>query len=264
MEVSPAGGKWWRLKYRFGGKEKRLSFGTYPDVGLKAARAKREVARQQLAAGIDPSEARKAEKLADAGAESFEAIAREWHSKFSPTWESGHGGRIIRRFERDVFPWLGKRPIAALRAPDLLAVLRRIESRGTQDTAHRVKQNCGQVFRYAVATGRADRAPTGDLRGALPTAKPKHHASIVDPKGIGQLLRAIDSYEGHFVTKCALRLAPLCFVRPGELRKAHWSEIDLEEAEWRIPAERMKMRQKHIVPLSSQAVAILRELGKGL
>ncbi len=260
LEIRPPGGKWWRWKYRYGGKEKRLSFGTYPDVGLKAAREKREAARRQLAAGVDPGEARKAQKFAAAGAESFEAIAREWHAKFSPTWESGHAGRIIRRFERDVFPWLGKRPIGELRAPDLLTVLRRIESRGTQDTAHRVKQNCGQVFRYAVATGRAERDPTGDLRGALPTTKPKHHASIVDPKGIGQLLRAIDSYEGHFVTKCALRLAPLFFVRPGELRKAQWLEIDLDKGEWRIPAERMKMREQHIVPLSRQAVAVLREL----
>jgi integrase len=260
LEVSPAGGKWWRWKYRVAGTEKRLSFGTYPDVNLKAARVKRDAARQRLAAGIDPSAARRAEKLAQAGAESFEAIAREWHEKFSPTWEASSASRIISRFQRDVFPWLGKRPIAELRAPDLLPVLRRIESRGAQETAHRVKQNCGQVFRYAVATGRADRDPTGDLRGALPSAKTKHHASIVEPKAIGQLLRAIDGYEGHFVTKCALRLAPLVFVRPGELRKAEWSEIDLDKSEWHIPAGRMKMRVKHIVPLSEQAVAILREL----
>ncbi len=260
VEVTPAGGLWWRWKYRFGGKEKRLSFGVYPDTSLKAARQQREAARQKLAAGIDPGEARKAGKLAQAGAESFEAIAREWHAKFTPTWEASGADRIIRRFERDVFPWLGKRPIAELRAPELLAVLRRIESRGIQETAHRVKQNCGQVFRYAVATGRAERDPTGDLRGALPPTKSKHHASIVEPKGVGQLLRAIDGYEGHFVTKCALRLAPLVFVRPGELRKAEWSEIDLDKAEWRIPAKRMKMREQHIVPLSRQAVAILREL----
>ena len=165
--VSPAGGKWWRWKYRAGGKEKRLSFGTYSDVGLKAARGKREAARQQLASGIDPGEARKAGKIAEAGAESFEAIAREWHAKFASGWTPTHSQRILGRFEKDVFPWLGKRPIAELRAPDLLAVLRRIETRGTQDTAHRVKQNCGQVFRYALATGRAERDPTGDLRGAL-------------------------------------------------------------------------------------------------
>ncbi len=260
LEVNPAGGKWWRWKYRFGGKEKRLSFGVYPDVSLKVAREKRDAARQQFAAGTDPAEARKAEKLAQAGAESFEAVAREWHAKFSPGWVASHGDRILRRLEKDLFPWLGKRPIAEVKAPELLAVLRRIESRGAQETAHRAMQNCGQVFRYAVATGRAERDPTGDLRGALPPPKEKHHASIIEPKRIGALLRAIDAYEGFFATKCALRLAPLVFVRPGELRKAQWPEIDFDKAEWRIPAARMKMREQHIVPLSCQAVEILREL----
>ena len=260
VEVNPAGGKWWRWKYRHGGKEKRLSLGVYPDVSLKAAREKRDAARQRLAAGIDPGQARKAEKLAQAGAESFEAIAREWHAKFSPGWVASHGDRILRRMEKDLLPWLGKRPIAEIKAQELLAVLRRIESRGAQETAHRAMQNCGQVFRYAVATGRAERDPTGDLRGALPPPKEKHHASIIEPKHIGELLRAIDAYEGYFVTKSALRLAPIVFVRPGELRKAQWPEIDFEKAEWRIPAERMKMREQHIVPLSRQAIGILREL----
>jgi integrase len=260
LEVSPAGGRWWRWKYRFGGKEKRISFGVYPDVSLKAAREKRDAARQQLAAGIDPGEARKAQKLAQAGAESFEAIAREWHAKFSPGWVPSHGDRILRRLEHDVFPWLGKRPIAEIKAPELLAMLRRIESRGALETTHRAMQNCGQVFRYAVATGRAERDPTGDLRGALPPPKEKHHASILEPKGIAELLRAIDAYQGYIVTKCALRLAPLVFVRPGELRRAQWQEIDLEKAEWRIPGDRMKMREQHIVPLARQAVDILREL----
>ncbi len=173
---------------------------------------------------------------------------------------ASHGDRILRRLEKDSFPGCGKRPIADIKAPELLAVLRRIESRGAQETAHRAMQNCGQVFRYAVATGRAERDPTGDLRGALPPPKEKHHASIIEPKRIGALLRAIDAYEGFFATKCALRLAPLVFVRPGELRKAQWPEIDLDKAEWRIPAERMKMREQHIVPLSRQAVEILREL----
>ena len=260
LEISVTGGKYWRWKYRFAGKEKRLAFGVYPDVGLKAAREKRNSARQQLANGIDPGEARKAEKVAQAGAETFEAIAREWHAKFSPGWVANHGDRILRRLERDVFPWLGKRSIAEIKAPDLLSVLRRIESRGALETAHRVMQNCGQVFRYAVATGRAERDPTGDLRGALPPPKEKHHASIIEPKRIAELLRAIDAYQGFFATKCALRLAPLVFVRPGELRKAQWPEIDLEKAEWRIPGERMKMREQHIVPLATQAVEILREL----
>ncbi len=260
LEVSPSGGKWWRFKYRVAGKEKRLSFGTYPDVPLKAAREKRDATRQQHAAGIDPGAARRAEKLSQAGAESFEAVAREWHEKFSSKWEPTSADRILRRFDRDVFPWIGKRPIAELRAPELLTVLRRIESRGTKETAHRIKQNCGQVFRYAVATGRAERDCTADLRGALPPTRAKHHASIVDPKGVGQLLRALDGYSGHFVTKCALRIAPLVFVRPGELRRAEWTEFDLDKGEWHIPAARMKMRVKHIVPLSDQAVAILREL----
>jgi len=260
LEVSTAGGKYWRWKYRFAGKEKRLAFGVYPDVSLKAARGKRDDAREQLADGIDPGAARKAEKQAQAGAESFEAIAREWHAKFSPGWVASHGDRIVRRLEVDVFPWIGKRPIAVLEAPDILAVLRRIESRGALETAHRAMQNCGQVFRYAVATGRAKRDPTGDLRGALPPPKEKHHASIIEPKRVAELLRAIDSYQGFFATRCALRLAPLVFVRPGELRKAQWPEIDLDKSEWRIPAERMKMREQHIVPLARQAVEILREL----
>jgi integrase len=260
LEVNPTGGKWWRWKYRFGNKEKRLSFGVYPDVSLKAARERRDAARKQLASGIDPGEARKAEKTAQAGAESFEAIAREWHAKFSVGWESKHSERTLRRIERNVFPWLGKRPISEIKAPELLAVLRRIESRGALETTHRVMQNCSQVFRYAVATGRAERDPTGDLRGALPPNKEKHHASIIEPKGVAELLRAIDAYQGYFVTKCALRLAPLVFVRPGELRRAQWREIDLDKCEWRIPAARMKMREQHIVPLSRQAVEILREL----
>jgi integrase len=260
LELSIAGGKYWRWKYRFGGKEKRLSFGVYPDVTLKMAREKRDDARAQLANGIDPGEARRAEKVAQAGAESFESITREWHTKFSPGWVASHGERIIRRLERDIFPWLGRRPIAEIRPPELLVALRRIESRGAQETAHRAMQNCGQVFRYAVATGRAERDPTADLRGALPPAKEKHHASITDPRRIGELLRAIDGYQGFLVTKCALRLAPLVFVRPGELRKAQWPEFGLDSSEWRIPAERMKMRQQHIVPLSRQAVEVLREI----
>src|SRR5438128_4597637 len=211
--VTPTGGKWWCWKYRFGGKAKGLSFGVYPDVSLKSAREKRDAARKQVAAGVDPEAARKAEKLAQAGAESFEAIAREWHAKFSPGWAASHGDRILRRLENDIFPWLGKQPIAEIKTPELLAVLRRIESRGALETAHRAMQNCGQVFRYAVATGRAERNPTGDLRGALPPPKEKHHASIIEPKRVGALLRAIDAYEGYFVTKCALRLAPLVFVR---------------------------------------------------
>ena len=262
LEVAPSGGKWWRLKYRHGGKEKRLSLGVYPDVSLKDARQRRDDARKLLANDIDPAENRKAVKAArvERAGNSFEVIAREWYAKNSPNWAENHGKRILQRFERDLFPWIGGRPIAEITAPELLAVLRRIEARGAVETAHRAHQNCGQVFRYAIATGRAVRDPSPDLKGALPPVKEKHLAAITDPKAIGPLLRAMDDYQGQFVTKCALRLAPLVFVRPGELRKAEWVEFDLDKAEWNIPAERMKMREPHLVPLSAQAVAILREL----
>jgi len=262
LEVAPSGGKWWRLKYRHGGKEKRLSLGVYPDVSLKDARQRRDDARKLLANDIDPAENRKAVKAArvERAGNSFEVIAREWYAKNSPNWAENHGKRILQRFERDLFPWIGGRPIAEITAPELLAVLRRIEARGAVETAHRAHQNCGQVFRYAIATGRAVRDPSPDLKGALPPVKEKHLAAITDPKAIGPLLRAMDDYQGQFVTKCALRLAPLVFVRPGELRKAEWVEFDLDKAEWNIPAERMKMREPHLVPLSAQAVTILREL----
>lgn len=262
LEVTPSGGKWWRLKYRYGGKEKRLSLGVYPDVSLKDARQRRDDARKLLANDVDPAENRKATKAAkvERAGNSFEVIAREWYAKNSPNWAENHGKRILQRLERDLFPWIGGRPIAEITAPELLAALRRIEARGAVETAHRAHQNCGQVFRYAIATGRAERDPSPDLKGALPPMKQTHLAAITDPKAIGALLRAIDDYQGQFVTKCALRLAPLVFVRPGELRKAEWAEFDLDKAEWNIPAERMKMREPHLVPLSAQAVEILREL----
>jgi integrase len=233
-----------------------------PEVSLKDARLKREEARRQVAAGIDPGEHRKARKAArtDQAANSFEIVAREWFAKFSPNWVASHSDKIIRRLERDIFPWVGMKPIADVSAPDLLTCLRRVEGRGAVETAHRIVQNCGQVFRYAIATGRAVRDPAADLRGALPPVKEKHHASITDPKAIGELLRAISGYQGSLITACALRLAALVFVRPGELRKAEWPEFNFGAAEWRIPGERMKMREQHIVPLSRQAVAVLREL----
>jgi integrase len=262
LEISPAGGKWWRFKYRFAGKERRISLGVYPDVPLAAAREKREEARQQVAAGIDPGEQRKAAKVAlvESTENTFEAIAREWFGLFSTKWVKGHADKIIRRLELNVFPWLGARPIKAIAAPELLAVLRRVESRGANETAHRALQVCGRVFRYAIATGRADRDPSRDLSGALAPIQERHFASITEPLAVGELLRAIDAYKGAFVTRCALRLAPLVFVRPGELRAAQWAEFDFEKAEWRIPASRMKARVQHIVPLSTHAVAIFREL----
>lgn len=262
LEVADSGGKWWRFKYRVGGKEKRLSLGVYPDTGLKLARTKLDEARRLLAEGVDPAEHRKITKAAgtDATADSFEAVALEWLTKNSHVWTEDHGEKIKRRLQRDLFPWLGKIPVGDVTPALLLTTLRRIEARGRIETAHRALQNCSQIFRYAVATGRAASDPSRDLRGALPPVKPKHHASITDVKGVAQLLRDLDGYQGSFVTACALRLAPMLFVRPGELRKAEWSEFDLDAAEWRIPAAKMKARVQHIVPLALQAIITLREL----
>lgn len=260
LEVSPRGGKWWRLKYRFGGKEKRLSLGVYPDVSLKDARKRRDEARKLLANDIDPSENRKASKTAkvERAANSFEVVAREWFAKHSVNWAENHADRTIRRLERDIFPWIGGKAIADITAPKLLEVIRRIEQRGALETAHRALGNCGQVFRYAVATGRAERDPTGDLRGALPPVKGTHFASVTEPKKVAEVLRTLDGYEGTLPVRCALRLGPLVFVRPGELRHAEWADIDLDAAEWRYTVK--KTNTPHIVPLSRQAVAILREL----
>ena len=255
-------GKYFRYDYRFNKKRKTLALGVYPDVSLKEAREKNNEARKLLQDDIDPAQYKKETKSMRIvqAANSFEAIAREWFTKNIHTWTEGHSRTIISRLENNVFPWLGSRPIAETTAPEILTVLRRIEDRGAMETAHRVKQICGQVFRYAIATGRAERDPSTDLRGALPPTKPKHMATITNPKKVGELLRAIDGYEGHLITRCALRLAPLVFVRPGELRHAEWGEINLEQAEWKIPAEKMKMRSPHIVPLASQAVAIFKEI----
>lgn len=260
--VTPKGSKYWRLKYRFNGKEKLLALGIYDRVTLADARIKRNKARNLLANDIDPSLLKQERKQSNkiAAENSFEAIAREWHIKFTSKWTPKHGGRILSQLEKDIFPWLGRRIVSEISAPDLLTTLRRIESRGAIETAHRAHQTCGQIFRYAIATGRAERDIAADLRGALPPARKKHHASLTDTKAVGDLLRAINDYQGHFVTKCALRLAPLLFVRPGELRHAEWSEINFETAEWRIPASKMKMKTTHIVPLSTQAISILQEL----
>ncbi|MES9899213.1 MAG: integrase arm-type DNA-binding domain-containing protein [Sedimenticola sp.] len=260
LEVAPSGGKWWRLKYRFGGKEKRLSLGVYPDVSLKDARERRGEARKLLANEIDPSENRKAKKAAkvERAGNSFEVVAREWFTKHEPNWSANHANRIIRRLERDIFPWIGGKAIADITAPQLLDTVRRIEQRGALETAHRALGNCGQVFRYAVATGRAERDPSGDLRGALPPVKGTHFASVTEPKQVAQVLRALDGYEGTLPVRCALRLAPLVFVRPGELRHAQWADINLENAEWRYLVT--KTDTQHIVPLSSQAIEILQEL----
>jgi len=258
LEISPNGGKWWRFKYRYIGKEKRLSLGVYPDVTLKMARERREESRKLLADGIDPSENRKAQKLANGGENSFEVIAREWFAKYSTNWTTDHGGRIFRRLERDVFPWIGDKQIAKVTAPELLSLIQRIEKRGAIETAHRALGNCGQVFRYAIATGRAERDLSSDLRGALPPAKGEHFAAITEPKQVAEILRAIDGYEGSLIVRCALRLAPLVFVRPGELRKAQWENINFDKAEWRYMVT--KTNTQHIVPLAQQAIEIFKEL----
>lgn len=261
LVVTEKGYRYWKFKFRFEGKERTLHLGTYPEISLADARERRDEARKQVAKGIDPGAIKKAKKEAViADTETFEVIAREWQARFESKWDRKHGATILGRMERDLFPWIGNRPIKDIKAPELLAVLRRIEARGALELAHRVKNYAGAVFRYAVATGRAERDPSADLRGALPQHKEKHHAAITDPREVAPLLRAIDDYQGHFVVKCALKLASLLFVRPGELRHAEWQEIDLENGVWEIPAEKMKMKLPHVVPLCDQAIAILTEL----
>ncbi|WP_164172755.1 tyrosine-type recombinase/integrase [Stenotrophomonas maltophilia] len=262
VQLNPDGSRWWRWDYRrpATGKRNTLSLGTYPEVSLADARGRQAEARRLLASGIDPGEHRKAAKVAgvEKAANSFEVVTREWLGK--QKWVESYRCKVVAWMENDVFPWIGGRPVAELAAPDFLRVARRIEERGAIESAHRIMQNCGQVMRYAVATGRADRNPVADLRGALAPPMERHHAAITDPRELGGLLRAIDAYAGDASTRAALRLAPLVFVRPGELRHAEWSEIDLDAGEWNIPAHKMKMREPHLVPLSSQAVAILRDL----
>jgi len=261
LEVGVTGSKYWRLKYRFGGKEKRLALGVFPEVSLAEARERGQRARAMLRDGIDPSAQRRADKVArkTAGQETFEAIGREWMSKQSH-WAPATREKTIWTLETLAFPWLGRRPIHEISPAELLQVLRRVESRGKYETAQRLQQRCGQVFRYAVATGRASRDVSADLRGALTTPKTKNRAAITEPAKVGALLRAIDGYSGSFVTLCALRLSALVFLRPGEVRRAEWTEVDIDRAEWRIPGAKMKMRVEHVVPLSTQALAILKEL----
>lgn len=258
--IAPNGGKWWRIDYRFEGRRKTLSMGVYPDVSLAEARERRDAARKLVAQGVDPGESRKAHRAAqdERAANSFEVVAREWFAKHAPGWAKSHADKIMARLENDLFPWLGSKPIAEIKAPDVLACLRRIEERGAVDTAHRALQNCGQVLRYAVATGRAEHDISADLRGALPPAKSGHFAAITEPAKVGALLRAMDAVNATFVVKSALRLAPYLFVRPGELRTAKWADINLEAAEWRYVVS--KTKTEHSVHLASQALAILREL----
>ena len=255
-------GKYFRWDYRFGGKRKTFSFGIYPDVKLKEVRERHEDLRRILAQDIDPMEYKKEikVKIQTEALHSFEVVAREWFLKNKPVWTKKHTQTIISRLENNIFPWLGNTEVYDISAPMLLETLRRIEDRGAIETAHRVKQICGQIFRYAIATGKAERDPSADLKGALPPTRAKSMATITDPKKIGDLMRVISGYEGNLITRCALKLAPLVFVRPGELRHAEWNEIDLDLAQWKIPADKMKMRQVHIVPLSKQACAVLVEI----
>ena len=231
--VTPQGGKFWRLAYRLAGKQKTLSIGEYPYVSIAEARNKREEAKKQLVNGIDPSAAKIAAKIATQGsaANSFEIIAREWHKTHMSNKSDGHAKNTMDRLEKDVFPWLGKTAITDIEAPDILAVLRRIEQRGANELAHTAKRVIGQVFRYAIATGRSIRNPVPDLQGALSPVNVTHHAAITEPVQIGALLRACESYTGNFVTRCALRLSFMVMLRPGEIRRAEWSEIDIERAE---------------------------------
>lgn len=261
LEIPPRGSKRWRLRYWIKSKENRLSLGVYPEVSLKEARELRDEARKLIAKGIDPSAVRKGEVAqATEEATTFELVARQWHEKFNPKWTPGHAARILTSLEKDAFPWIGPKAIRSILPPEVLSVARRVEARGAVESSHRLVGNMSMVFRYAVAAGLADSDPTRDLRGALAPTNEKHHASITEPGAVGELLRTIETYKGSLITRCALRFAPLTFVRPGELRHAEWSEFNLEAAEWRIPAHKMKMRTQHIVPLSQQALAVLKEI----
>ena len=265
LEVDPKGGKWWRLKYYFNGKEKRISLGVYPTVGLKDARERREQAKKLLSRGIDPSAERKEAKATAVAVQrekenTFEIVAREWFDKHVSTLAPSYSKKIFSLFERQVFPVFGGKPISEVEPTDILKAARHVEESGAVETAHRLIQLCGQLFRYAIATVRVKYDITQGLHGALPKVARQHMATITDKKRIGELLRAIDAYGGFMPVKYALRLAPLFFVRPGELQKAEWAEFDFGAAEWRIPTAKMKMKQRHIVPLSRQALSILEEL----
>lgn len=261
LGVQPNGGKWWRYEYRFGGKRKLLALGVYPDISLADVRERHSQARKVLATGNDPSQVKQeAKRLAILNSEStLEAVAREWHETNLNTWTLKHGKNVIKRLEGDIFPKLGNRPINKVTAPELLSVLRLIEKRDALDLTRTIAQYCTRVFAYAIATGRAERNPAMDLRGALKTPVTKHHAHL-KVSDLPEFLQKLESYDGELQTKLGLKLLMLTFVRTTELRGAEWTEIDWDKAEWRIPASRMKMKDPHIVPLSTQTLAIFREL----
>ncbi|MFP6829553.1 MAG: integrase arm-type DNA-binding domain-containing protein [Gammaproteobacteria bacterium] len=260
LEVSPSGAKYWRQKYRYKGKEKRLAHGVYPDISLKQARERRDTAKRLLANDIDPGEHKKSLKAAaiTGNENSFEVVALEWHAKQIVRWSEVHAVSIKRLLDRDIFPWLGKHPVAEITPPQLLVVVRRIENRGAIETAHRALSNCGQIFRYGIATTRCQRDPSSDLKGALTPVKHGHFAAITEPKRIGELLRMIDGHQCTLVVSCALKLSPLLFLRPSELRKCKWQDINLSTKELRFVVS--KTQEPLIVPLSKQAIAILEEL----
>jgi integrase len=255
-------GKYWRMSYRFDGKQKTLALGVYPAISLADARQRRDAARKQVAHGIDPGLAKQEEKAAKvaASANTFEVVAREWLDKTKKDRMASTHAKVTTWLEKDVFPFIGKLPISTIGPRDVLGALRHMEGRGALDSVQRVKQICGQVFRYAVASGSAERDVTQDLKGALSKHAPMNYAAITDPKKAGELMRSIFAYIGHPYTVAALKLSPLVFVRPGELRTAEWSEFDLDAAEWNIPGNKMKMKRDHLVPLSAQALDVLRTL----
>lgn len=262
LEVMPNKSKYWRLKYRFLGKEKRLALGVYPTVTLAEAREKREAARKLLSAGADPAMTKKQEKRKAIinAANTFEAVAREWHEIQRERWSTGHAANVLHRMEVNVFPYIGSLPIAQITPPELLECLRRIEKRGALELVSSIKQNCGQVFRYGIQTGRGERDPAADLKGALKTNKTKHYAAL-EAKDIPAFVKALESNEARLFarTRRAIRFSMLTFCRPGEIRQAQWSEIDFETATWMIPSHKMKMKRDHVVPLSRQAIEILKE-----
>ena len=263
LEVSPAGSKIWRMAYRQAdGKSNRLTFGAYPEVSLSEARIKRAAARKHRAEGLDPAQVRRDEKLAKSATEihTFEAVAREWLRKTSAERAESTQKKNISWLEKNIFPDIGNMPILAIKPTDVLNALHKIEARGAIESAHKIKQLCGQVFRFGVAAGLAERDVTADLRDALSAVPQSHYASITEPKDVAVLLRAIDTYSGHPYCMAALSLAPMVFQRPGELRSMEWAEIDIDAAEWRIPGIKMKMRNDHIVPLAKQAVELLRQV----
>lgn len=281
LEARPTGVGWWRLRYWLGGKEGMLSLGTYPDVPLALARERRDEARRLVAAGTDPSDERKATKAALAAQReaqertaaglpaigTFEHVAREWHAYMTPSWSPSHAVKVLALLENDLIPYIGARPLADLTPPEILTTARRVEARGATETAYRCIKNAGAVFRFGVQHGHCTSDPTRDLKGAIQLRPPEHRAAVTDPAKLGELLRAIDGYHGTPIVRAALKLAPLVFLRPGELRKAEWSEFDLDGATWTISSARMKGRldakkngPPHLVPLAPQAVTILREL----